>query len=87
MMNVYMLVTVQAFNFIEDKHKLCYINKRNAESIQKTMKDKYDSDLRLVEIELMDTGTLELTENININDDKYKWSDHVHKKTAQESNN
>jgi hypothetical protein len=82
-----MLVTVQAFNFIEDKHKLCYINKRNAESIQKTMKDKYDSDLRLVEIELMDTGTLELTENININDDKYKWSDHVHKETAQESNN
>jgi len=86
-MNVYMLVTVQAFNFIEDKHKLCYINKRNAESIQKTMKDKYDSDLRLVEIELMDTGTLELTENININDDKYKWSDHVHKETTQESNN
>ena len=86
-MNVYMLVTVQAFNFIEDKHKLCYINKRNAESIQKTMKNKYDSDLRLVEIELMDTGTLELTENININDDKYKWSDHVHKETTQESNN
>lgn len=82
-----MLVTVQAANFIEDKHKLCYINKRNAESIQKTMKNKYDSDLRLVEIELMDTGTLELTENININDDKYKWSDHVHKETAQESNN
>lgn len=82
-----MLVTVQAANFIEDKHKLCYINKRNAESIQKTMKDKYDSDLRLIEIELMDTGTLELTENININDDKYKWSDHVHKETAQESNN
>ena len=86
-MNVYMLVTVQAANFIEDKHKLCYINKRNAESIQKTMKNKYDSDLRLVEIELMDTGTLELTENININDDKYKWSDHVHKETTQESNN
>ena len=82
-----MLVTVQAANFIEDKHKLCYINKRNAESIQKTMKNKYDSDLRLVEIELMDTGTLELTENININDDKYKWSDHVHKETTQESNN
>ena len=38
------------------------------------MKDKYDSDLRLVEIELMDTGTLELTENLNINDDKYGWN-------------
>ena len=28
-MNVYMLATVQASNFIEDRHKLCYINKKN----------------------------------------------------------
>ena len=39
-MNVYMLVTVQAANFIEDKHKLCYINKRNAESMDITIKCK-----------------------------------------------
>tara|TARA_B100000579_G_C22540122_1_gene714802 strand:+ start:236 stop:484 length:249 start_codon:yes stop_codon:yes gene_type:complete len=82
MMNVYMLVNVQAYNFIEDKHKLCYINKGNAESIQKTMKDKYDTELRLVEIELMDTGTLEVTENLNINDDKYGWNKNDFKATT-----
>ena len=74
MMNVYMLVTVQAANFINHNHKLCYINKKNAESIQKTMKDKYDAEFRVLEFDLADTGTLELTENLNINDDKYGWT-------------
>ena len=73
-MNVYMLVNVKASNFIDEKHKLCYINKKNAESIQKTMKDKHHAEFRVIELELMDTGTLEITTNININDDKYGWT-------------
>jgi len=73
-MNVYMLVDVKAANFISDNHKLCYINKSNAESIQKTMKDKHDAEFRVLELELMDTGTLHFKTNININDDKYGWN-------------
>ena len=72
-MNVYMLVTVQAFNFIEDKHKLCYINKKNAEYIQKIMKDKHNAEFRMLEIELVDTINLKMKTNININDDEYEW--------------
>ena len=72
-MNVYMLVTVQAANFIEDKHKLCYINKKNAEYIQKIMKDKHNAEFRMLEIELVDTINLKMKSNININDDEYEW--------------
>ena len=72
-MNVYMLVTVQAANFIEDKHKLCYINKKNAEYIQKIMKDKHNADFRMLEIELVDTINFKMKTNININDDEYEW--------------
>ncbi len=72
-MNVYMLVTVQAANFIEDKHKLCYINKKNAEYIQKIMKDKHNAEFRMLEIELVDTINLKMKTNININDDEYEW--------------
>ena len=72
-MNVYMLVTVQAANFIEDKHKLCYINKKNAEYIQKIMKDKHNAEFRMLEIELVDTINLKMKTKININDDEYEW--------------
>ena len=72
-MNVYMLATVQASNFIADGHKLCYINKKNAEYIQKLMKDKHDTDFKLLEIEIMDTVNFEMKTNININDDAYEW--------------
>ncbi len=72
-MNVYMLVTVQAANFIEDKHKLCYINKKNAEYIQKIMKDKHNAEFRMLEIELVDTINFKMKTNININDDEYEW--------------
>tara|TARA_A100000172_G_scaffold47868_2_gene29877 strand:- start:2291 stop:2521 length:231 start_codon:yes stop_codon:yes gene_type:complete len=68
-----MLVTVQAANFIEDKHKLCYINKKNAEYIQKIMKDKHNAEFRMLEIELVDTINLKMKTNININDDEYEW--------------
>ena len=72
-MNVYMLVTVQAANFIEDKHKLCYINKKNAEYIQKIMKDKHNAEFRMLEIELVDPINFKMKTNININDDEYEW--------------
>lgn len=81
-MNVYMLATVQASNFIEDKHKLCYINKKNAEYIQKLMKDKHDTDFKLLEIEIMDTGNFQMQTNININDDKYEWGNFNERKTT-----
>tara|TARA_X000001382_G_scaffold77315_1_gene54147 strand:- start:2522 stop:2752 length:231 start_codon:yes stop_codon:yes gene_type:complete len=68
-----MLVTVQAANFIEDKHKLCYINKKNAEYIQKIMKDKHNAEFRMLEIELVDTINFKMKTNININDDEYEW--------------
>ena len=72
-MNVYMLVDVRAANFINDSHKMCYINKNNAEYIQKIMKDKHDTSFKLLEIEIMDTGNFEMKTNININDDAYEW--------------
>jgi hypothetical protein len=81
-MNVYMLVDVKAANFIGDNHKLCYINKKNAESIQKTMKDKHDAEFRVLELELMDTGTLHFKTNIDINDDKYGWTKNDFKATT-----
>ena len=77
-----MLVDVKAANFISDNHKLCYINKKNAESIQKTMKDKHDAEFRVLELELMDTGTLHFKTNIDINDDKYGWTKNDFKATT-----
>ena len=77
-----MLATVQASNFIEDRHKLCYINKKNAEYIQKLMKDKHDTDFKLLEIEIMDTGNFHMQTNININDDKYGWNKNDFKATT-----
>ena len=81
-MNVYMLVTVQAANFIEDKHKLCYINKKNAEYIQKIMKDKHNAEFRMLEIELVDTINFKMKTNININDDEYEWGNFNERKAA-----
>jgi len=81
-MNVYMLVTVQAANFIEDKHKLCYINKKNAEYIQKIMKDKHNAEFKMLEIELVDTINFKMKTNININDDEYEWGNFNERKAT-----
>ena len=77
-----MLVTVQAANFIEDKHKLCYINKKNAEYIQKIMKDKHNAEFKMLEIELVDTINFKMKTNININDDEYEWGNFNERKAA-----
>jgi hypothetical protein len=74
-MNIYTLVDQRAKNFIKDSHKTCYINKKNATSIQKLMLEKYNTPLQLVEFEVADSLLFEMDENININDDKYKWKD------------
>ena len=52
--------------------RICYINKKNAEYIQKLMKDKHDTDFKLLEKEIMDTGNFHMQTNININDVKYE---------------
>ena len=77
-----MLVTVQAANFIEDKHKLCYINKKNAEYIQKIMKDKHNAEFKMLEIELVDTINFKMKTNININDDEYEWGNFNERKAT-----
>jgi len=74
-MNIYTLVDQRAKNFIHESHKTCYINKKNATSIQKLMLEKYNTVLQLVEFEVADSLLFEIDENININDDKYKWKD------------
>ena len=46
------------------------------------MKDKHDTDFKLLEIEIMDTGNFQMQTNININDDKYEWGNfNEHKAT------
>ena len=76
-MNIYILVDTRANNFIPDQHKICYINKDNATKIQDIMKEEYNTNLKLVEFEIVDSAILELDEKININDDKYGWKHNV----------
>jgi len=72
-MNMYILVDTRANNFIPNKHKICYINKDNALGIQKIMKEKHNALLKLVEFKIADSIMLKLEEDIDINDNKYKW--------------
>tara|TARA_R100000781_G_scaffold75076_2_gene46717 strand:+ start:2083 stop:2364 length:282 start_codon:yes stop_codon:yes gene_type:complete len=72
-MNIYLLVDTRANNFIPDKYKICYINKDNALGIQKIMKEKHNTPLKLVEFQIADSLMLKMEEDIDINDDKYKW--------------